>query len=141
MQMLRKAHDNPFVKQLYDRFLRKTLGDASHGLLHTEYGTRRRIEGEDIKFSLEEVDGRVDVGVCVGTCCYLHGSYDLLRGLMDRVNEAGLDDKVNLHATFCFENCEHSPNIQVGGEIVSAVREEDIDRIFKEKILSRLQDQ
>lgn len=141
MQMLRKAHDNPFVKQLYDRFLGKPLGDASHGLLHTEYGTRRRIEGEDIKFSLEEVDGRVDVGVCVGTCCYLHGSYDLLRGLMDRVNEAGLDDKVNLHATFCFENCEHSPNIQVGGEIVSAVREEDIDRIFKEKILSRLQDQ
>jgi NADH-quinone oxidoreductase subunit G len=141
MQMLRRAHDNPFVKQLYDKFLGEPCGETSHELLHTDYGERRRIKGETIKLSSEEVAGQIDVGVCVGTCCYLNGSYDLLKGLMEKVNKAGIEDKVNLHATFCFENCEHSPNIQVDGGIISGVSEDDIERIFREEIMSRLEEQ
>ena len=138
MQMLRRSHDNPYIKALYDRYLGDVGGETAHSSLHTSYGTRRRIAGEDIRFSAEEVDGRLSVGVCVGTCCYLHGSYDLLRGLMDRVNREGLTDKVDLHATFCFEKCEHSPNIEIGGKIRSNVTSEEIDKVFKEEILARL---
>ena len=138
MQMLRRSHDNPYIKVLYDRYLGDVGGETAHSSLHTSYGTRRRIAGEDIRFSAEKVDGRLSVGVCVGTCCYLHGSYDLLRGLMDRVNREGLTDKVDLHATFCFEKCEHSPNIEIGGKIRSNVTSEEIDKVFKEEILARL---
>ncbi len=38
----RKSHDNPFIKQLYDDFLGRPLGEKSHALLHTHYVRRGR---------------------------------------------------------------------------------------------------
>ncbi len=37
---LRKSHDNPEVKQLYEEFLGEPLGHKSHELLHTHYTAR-----------------------------------------------------------------------------------------------------
>ncbi len=37
---LRKSHENPAVKELYDTFLGKPLSDKSHQLLHTSYTWR-----------------------------------------------------------------------------------------------------
>ncbi len=39
---LRKSHENPEVKALYEEFLKEPLGHLSHKLLHTEY-TKRSI--------------------------------------------------------------------------------------------------
>ena len=38
---LRKSHENPMIKKLYDEFLGKPLGEKSHHLLHTEYTSRK----------------------------------------------------------------------------------------------------
>ena len=40
---LRKSHENPEIKQLYDEFLGKPLGKKSHHLLHTIYTARERV--------------------------------------------------------------------------------------------------
>jgi iron only hydrogenase large subunit-like protein len=40
---LRKSHLNPQVKQLYEEFLGKPLGERSHKLLHTKYTPRPRV--------------------------------------------------------------------------------------------------
>jgi iron-only hydrogenase group A len=40
MKGLRKSHENPEVKALYDEFLKEPLGHLSHELLHTEYTKR-----------------------------------------------------------------------------------------------------
>jgi iron only hydrogenase large subunit-like protein len=40
---LRKSHDNPQVKQIYEEFLGKPLGEKSHHLLHTTYTPRERV--------------------------------------------------------------------------------------------------
>jgi len=37
---LRKSHDNPEIKQIYQEFLEKPLGKLSHKLLHTHYVKR-----------------------------------------------------------------------------------------------------
>ncbi len=37
---LRKSHENPGVKQLYEEFLGEPLGEKSHQLLHTHYKAR-----------------------------------------------------------------------------------------------------
>ncbi|NLK01255.1 MAG: 2Fe-2S iron-sulfur cluster binding domain-containing protein [Clostridia bacterium] len=37
---LRKSHDNPSIKAIYEEYLGKPLGDKSHHLLHTEYTER-----------------------------------------------------------------------------------------------------
>ncbi len=39
---MRKSHENPAVKQLYDEFLEKPLGEKSHHLLHTHYKNRKQ---------------------------------------------------------------------------------------------------
>jgi NADP-reducing hydrogenase subunit HndD len=40
---LRKSHENPAVRQLYEEFLGVPLGEKSHHLLHTEYAPRPRV--------------------------------------------------------------------------------------------------
>jgi iron only hydrogenase large subunit-like protein len=37
---IRKAHNNPFIKQLYDDFLGEPLSETSHKYLHTSYAAR-----------------------------------------------------------------------------------------------------
>jgi NADH-quinone oxidoreductase subunit G/NADP-reducing hydrogenase subunit HndD len=37
---LRKSHDNPYIKKLYDEYLGEPLGHKSHQLLHTHYVKR-----------------------------------------------------------------------------------------------------
>jgi NADH-quinone oxidoreductase subunit G/NADP-reducing hydrogenase subunit HndD len=39
---MRKSHDNPAVKELYDTWLGKPLGEKSHHLLHTHYHPQKR---------------------------------------------------------------------------------------------------
>ncbi len=40
---MRKSHENPAVKQLYEEFLGRPLGEKSHHLLHTRYTPRTRV--------------------------------------------------------------------------------------------------
>jgi iron-only hydrogenase group A len=40
---IRKSHENPEIKQIYEEFLKKPLGEKSHHLLHTEYEIRERV--------------------------------------------------------------------------------------------------
>lgn len=40
---LRKSHENPEIKQIYEEFLSEPLGERSHRLLHTKYGERARV--------------------------------------------------------------------------------------------------
>jgi len=40
---LRKSHENPEIKQIYEEFLEKPLGEKSHHLLHTHYEQRQRV--------------------------------------------------------------------------------------------------
>jgi iron-only hydrogenase group A len=40
---LRKSHENPEIKQIYEEFLGKPLGEKSHHLLHTSYTIRDRV--------------------------------------------------------------------------------------------------
>lgn len=39
---MRKSHENPAVKKLYEEFLIEPLGEKSHHLLHTHYHSRKR---------------------------------------------------------------------------------------------------
>ncbi|AIS53140.1 hydrogen dependent carbon dioxide reductase subunit HydA2 [Thermoanaerobacter kivui] len=40
---LRKSHENPAIKKLYEEFLGEPLGKQSHHLLHTKYTPRKKV--------------------------------------------------------------------------------------------------
>lgn len=41
-KVLRKSHENPFITEIYQKYLEKPLGHRSHELLHTTYEPRQK---------------------------------------------------------------------------------------------------
>jgi NADH-quinone oxidoreductase subunit G len=145
-QVIRKSQDNPFISSLYERWLDKPNSAEAHHALHTEYGERKRIHGVQILLS-DETDTietsttegldpilspvePVSVSVCVGTSCYLRGSYDVFKLLSQELRESGLEDRVNLKATFCFERCSKGPTVKVNDCIINGVKPQDLSGVM-----------
>lgn len=130
MMQLHKSQDNHVIRELYDLHLGEVGGHEAHHLLHTTYHSRRRIQGEtlsvlngngcggcaghDPQRPDRDESGRLVVSVCVGTSCFLRGSQTLLRSLVDTIEARGLNDRVSVEATFCFERCDRGPTVHVG---------------------------
>lgn len=138
LSQLRKAQDNPVVAKFYDQWLTKPNSAEAHEALHTSYANRGRISGEEIQLINGKAPNKVEIAVCVGTCCYLNGSYDTLQKLMKLVAAEKLGDQIDLHATFCLEQCEQGPAIKVDGEIINGVTPETVEQVFAEKIRKKL---
>jgi len=138
LSQLRKAQDNPVVAKFYDQWLAKPNSAAAHETLHTSYSNRGRINGEEIELIISKQPDKVDIAVCVGTCCYLNGAYDTLQKLMKLAETAAVKDRINLHATFCLEKCEQGPVIKVDDEIINGVTPDMVEKVFAEKICKKL---
>jgi NADH-quinone oxidoreductase subunit G len=121
--------ENPAVKNLYEKWLGHPSGTKAHKLLHTEYHPKKRIHGEEIHFE-GAVGSVTDIKVCIGTCCYLKGSYDIFQKFTEGIKNREIEDKVNLTATFCLENCTGSPSIMVNGKIKNKVTQKDVEEIL-----------
>ncbi|HKZ17916.1 MAG TPA: iron hydrogenase small subunit, partial [Geobacteraceae bacterium] len=40
---IRKSHENPYIIELYEKYLGKPLSEKSHHLLHTHYFKREKL--------------------------------------------------------------------------------------------------
>lgn len=130
---LHSSQDNPFVTKCYDEnFGGEIGGKKAHKLLHTKYQTRRRIKDQNIEMG-DKAEGKLNVSVCVGTSCHIKGSQKILEGLMQHVRDNELDDKINIQATFCFENCGKAPNVRVGDELISECTLQSVLEYVSEK--------
>lgn len=83
-------------------------------------------------------DNKVEVLVCVGTGCYLKGSYDVLDKFKELARQLNLEDYIDLKGTFCLENCDHGISIKVNNEVVSGVTEKNAEYIFKTQIAMKV---
>jgi len=135
IQSLHNATDNPYVKELYTELLQKPNSAIAHELLHTGYRSRRRISGKQVDLTEIKSQEKIHVSVCVGTNCYLRGSYDTLKKLTEMAREAGVADRLEFKATFCFENCKKSPNVKVGDKIHGAITPDRAQDFFNETVL------
>lgn len=76
----------------------------------------------------------VNVEVCVGTSCYLRGSYHIINRLEELSEKASLSDNVNIASIFCLGNCGSSSSVRVNGEILS-VTIDGVDEFFDKHIV------
>jgi NADH-quinone oxidoreductase subunit G len=118
MMQLHKSQDNHFVAELYQNTLGEVGGEKAHQLLHTKYHSRRRITDEDLPLVTGTDENKLTVNVCVGTSCLIRGSQDLLHNLIAYIEDAGLQNAVDVRATFCFEQCDRGPTISVGDKVL-----------------------
>jgi NADH-quinone oxidoreductase subunit G len=118
---LHTSGDNHLVRECYAGLLGEPGGEVAHELLHTHYHSRRRLAEDALSIiGGDGAEDRLQVRVCVGSTCHARGSQDLLGGVLDWVTEHDLADRVDVGATFCFENCEEAPNARVGQDLVPA---------------------
>ena len=134
MLQLHKSQDNVFITECYAKFLGDIGGEKAHHLLHTTYQSRRRIGDESLPLTHARGTDKIKVGVCLGTNCYLKGSQHVLNAVLRHADEKGLENRLDVRASFCFERCEHGPNVSIDGEGVCACTPENVIAMLNEKI-------
>jgi NADH-quinone oxidoreductase subunit G len=116
---LHKSQDNVFVTECYERFLGDIGGHKAHHLLHTAYKSRRRITDETlVLLGGDPAQTKVRIRVCLGTSCHLRGAQKVLTGLLGHIIEQGLENAVDVRASFCHEECANGPTVDMDGEIL-----------------------
>lgn len=118
MLQLHKAQENPYVKEVYDTCLGEPGGHKAHDLLHTTYRNRKRIFESGFEVLSGSNSQKLEISVCVGTGCYVKGSQNLLHRLIKHIDEEGLQNLVDVKATFCMENCDKGPSVTVGDKLI-----------------------
>ena len=116
---LHKSQDNPYLKELYQAKLGAPGSEQAHHLLHTHYSSRRRTNGRSMLIVDGKREDKIEIRVCVGTSCYLKGSQDILHHLGHYIADKGLQDRVQVKATFCFEKCDQGPTVKIGDEVIT----------------------
>ena len=86
------------------------------------------------QFSLNP-KGEYNIGVCLGTACYVKGSGDLLEKIKEilkiDVNGCTPDGKFSLEATRCIGACGLAPVITVGEDVYGRLVPDDIAGILE----------
>lgn len=86
------------------------------------------------QFSLNP-KGKYNIGVCLGTACYVKGSGDLLEKIKEilkiDVNGCTPDGKFSLEATRCIGACGLAPVITVGEDVYGRLVPDDIPGILE----------
>ena len=140
MQVVRNAGDNPYIKEAYDKWLGEPNGHEAHELLHTEFQNRRRIVGEPIEVRPSQAADKAVVRVCLGTCCYLNGAYDTMHNLLEIADKKGLGDRIEVKASFCFENCQGGPSVEMDGVLHSKVTPDTVAQFVEQVVEPRLKE-
>lgn len=78
--------------------------------------------------------GEYEIGVCLGTACYVKGSGVILEKIKERlgidVGECSADGKFSLTATRCIGACGLAPVLTVNDAVYGRLTPADLDDIF-----------
>ncbi|MFZ5652695.1 MAG: [FeFe] hydrogenase, group A [Bacillota bacterium] len=135
IEQVHKAQDNVYVNKILDGWIGGPGSQKAHHHLHTEYVPRRRISGKPVEITGSSGSSTVSVSVCVGTGCFLSGSYDVLNKFSDLIRLYGLEDRVRLNGTFCLEHCDRGVSVKVDDEIITGVTPENAEHLFRTRIV------
>ena len=113
-----KSQENHMVAECYAKHLGDVGGEKAHHLLHTGYRSRKRIRETELDLLNGANAKKLKVDVCVGTSCMVRGSQQLLHQLIRYLEEHGLQNDIDIKATFCFERCGRGPTISVGDTVI-----------------------
>ena len=80
----------------------------------------------------------LEVVVCVGSTCHVHGSAYVVQSLQRLIAEHGLEAAVELKASFCMGGCRNGICMTVGGEKITGVGPENVEAVFDERILTAI---
>ncbi|MBX7257251.1 MAG: [FeFe] hydrogenase, group A [Candidatus Hydrogenedentes bacterium] len=131
---LHSAEANPYVSQQYKECMGEIGGPKAHELLHTHYKSRRRISGTSISLVAGKNVERLSVSVCLGTSCHVRGAGNLLQQLVKYVKDNGLEDYVDVKATFCYERCDRGPTVRIEDTVIEKCTLEKASEVLDREV-------
>jgi NADH-quinone oxidoreductase subunit G len=135
---LHKSQENHHVTEMYQKYLGEIGGRKAHHLLHTHYQNRRRIADERMVFGDGPGAEKVKVSVCAGTNCFLKGSQEVIRDVLQCVDAQELQDQVEVSASFCFEKCDQGPTVSVDGQQIQHCNGQKACAAMRERLKSKV---
>ena len=77
------------------------------------------------------------ISICVCTACHVQGSKEVVEKLQKLVAENGLEEKVELSASFCSDKCADGVFVSVDW-VEYNLQSGDVERFFQENILAKV---
>jgi NADH:ubiquinone oxidoreductase subunit E len=77
----------------------------------------------------------IDILVCVGSCCHLKGSHEVIETYKRLIKENTLKEQVGLKASFCLGHCTNGVSVKINGDFISDMTKENCEDKFKEYVL------
>lgn len=68
--------------------------------------------------------------VCVGSSCHLRGSYDVIEEMKRLIKKYGVEDKVDLQATFCVGNCTNGVSVLADEVLLHNANKDNCEELF-----------
>ncbi|AZR74125.1 hypothetical protein BBF96_12385 [Anoxybacter fermentans] len=79
------------------------------------------------------------ITVCVGSSCHLRGSYQVIERLEELIKLYQLENKVELKASFCMENCSSGITIRIGeGGPITVFDLTELKKLFVDQVLPQI---
>lgn len=81
----------------------------------------------------------MEITICIGSSCHLHGSRDVIQVLEKLVSAYGLSEQVELKGSFCMGECtKGGVCVSTGGRKFS-LTPADVPAFFKQEVLEKLE--
>lgn len=110
--------------------VQKMIADGMNVPLEKVYGVATFYA----QFSLSP-KGKYNIGVCLGTACYVKGSGDIFNKISEKLgigaDECTEDGKFSLVATRCIGACGLAPVMTVNEDVYGKITVDDIDKILE----------
>ena len=68
--------------------------------------------------------------VCVGSSCHLRGSYDVIEEMKRLIKKYGVEDKIDLQATFCVGNCTNGVSVLADELLLHNANKDNCEELF-----------
>jgi NADH:ubiquinone oxidoreductase subunit E len=76
-----------------------------------------------------------EIIICVGSSCHLKGSEKIIEIFKQEIEKNQLKE-VKISGSFCQGNCTEGVNIEINGQQIAAVTEDNARKIFKRHLLA-----
>ena len=80
----------------------------------------------------------VKVVICIGSSCHLKGARSIIENWQERIKTEKLSDEIDLSGTFCMNKCNNDGVSVTVDSKYYAVKPENADDFFNNKILKKI---
>lgn len=70
------------------------------------------------------------IHVCMGSSCYLKGSFEIIQKL-EELQKDGYN--LNVFGKLCFDSCSDGVCVKIDSELISGVNSNNIEKIIKDR--------